>query len=225
MAAGEVVRYAACALIGTVVGGTELLTKYRDSQRELLRLWSLWLYVGVNAGAACLVLAVARANGWTFGLPLAQHWAQVLGAGIAAMAVLRVGLGFFRFGDRDIPAGPGAVMVAMQAICERNIDRRQAGRRSQRARELMTGVSFVKAVDALPTHCLLALKTASKEESQELAAAVADIAKDERSSDQAKAYNLGVALINFAGPELLAQAVRTLGDDIRVPVESSGPIG
>ena len=207
-------QYAVVGAIGGTVGLVEVLSRYTDSLHLVLRLWATWFYAGVNAGAALLVLALARSNGWTFGIPGDETIARVVGSGVAAMAVLRTGIGIFKIGDKEVAAGPGAFLTAMLGIFERVVNRKQGQTRSATAARCMKGVSFAKAASLLPEHCLLLLKDPTKQESQELAAAVADIAKGDSGSDQAKAYNLGVALINFAGPEVTHQAVETLRAEI-----------
>lgn len=207
-------EFGVVALIGGTVGLVEVLSRYTDSLRLVLRLVATWLYVAVNAGAAALVLALARSNGWTFGIPGDEQTARVIGSGVAAMAVLRTGIGVFKIGDKEVAAGPGAFLTAMLGIFERVVNREQGESRSASAADCMKGISFEKAKTLLPEHCLLLLKNPTKQESQELAAAVADIAQGD-ASDQAKAYNLGVALINFAGPEVTKQAIKTLRDEIK----------
>jgi hypothetical protein len=211
------VEYLVVALIGVTVGLVEVVSRYTDSIALVMKLPATWLYAGVNAGAAALVLAMARSNDWTFGIPGDHDVARVVGSGVAAMAVLRTGIGVFKIGDKEVAAGPGAFLTAMLGIFERVVNRKQGHLRSQKSSECMEGVSFARAKFILPEHCLLLLKDPTKEESQELAAAVARIATDQESSDQAKAYNLGVALINFAGPEVTSQAVQTLRHEIDVP--------
>lgn len=207
-------EFAAVAIIGGTVGLVEVLSRYTDSLRLVLGLFATWLYVGVNAGAAAVVLMLARSNGWTFGIPGDPGAARVIGAGVAAVAVLRTGIGVFKVGDKEVAAGPGAFLSAMLGIFDRLVNRRQGEKRSESAGTCMKGISFEKAKALLPEHCLLLLKNPTKQESQELAAAVVEIARGE-ASDQAKAYNLGVALINFAGPEVTQQAVRTLRAEIQ----------
>lgn len=207
-------QYVIVGAIGGTVGLVEVLSRYTDSLRLILRLWATWFYAAVNVGAALLVLALARSNGWTFGIPGDEELARTVGSGVAAMAVLRTGIGVFKIGDKEVAAGPGAFLTAMLGIFERVVNRKQGETRSATAASCMKGISFAKAASLLPEHCLLLLKDPTKQESQELAAAVADIAKAPSGSDQAKAYNLGVALINFAGPEVTHQAVQTLRAEI-----------
>lgn len=207
-------QFAIVGAIGATVGLVEVLSRYTDSLRFVARLWATWLYAAVNAGAAMLVLALARSNDWTFGIPGDETVARVVGSGVAAMAVLRTGIGLVKIGDKEVAAGPGAFLTAMLGIFDRVVNRKQGEARSAKAAECMAGVSFAKAQSLLPEHCLLLLKDPTKQESQELANAVATIARA-TGSDQAKAYNLGVALINFAGPEVTLQAVSTLGEEIK----------
>ena len=209
-------QYAVVALIGATVGFVEVVSRYTDSLRSVARLWATWLYAAVNAGAALLVLMLARSNDWTFGIPGDKTVARTIGSGVAAMALLRSGVGLVKMGDKEVAAGPGMLFSAMLGIFDRVANRTQGEQRSAKAAQCMAGISFEKAQVLLPEHCLLLLKDPTKQESTELANAVSTIAKS-TGSDQAKAYNLGVALINFAGPEVTLQAVRTLRDEISAP--------
>jgi hypothetical protein len=177
---------------------------------------AFWVYVAINGSVSAGALALARANGWTFGLNsvTTANVARVLVSGAAGLAVLRSGIALIRIGDREVPAGPGALITGLLVVIERVIDRTQARDRSRAVATCMKGVSFDRAFKVLPKHCLLLLRNATVDETQALAAAIAEIAEDGSSSDQAKAYNLGIALINFAGPEVLNGAVATLREEI-----------
>ena len=213
---GDLAEYLCCAAIGGVVATTELMGRYRDSPRRILQMAAFWIYVVVNALVSAGTLALARANGWTFGLSSATtaNATRVVVSGVAGLAILRSGIALIRIGEREVPAGPGAVVTGLLLVIERAIDRMQARDRSAVVRACMHGVSFDRAFEALPTHCLLLLRSATSEETQALTAAVVEIAGDSSSSDQAKAYNLGVALINFVGLEVFIGAVETLREEI-----------
>lgn len=213
---GDIVEYVACVTLGCVVAATELLGRYRDSPRQIAHMAAFWAYLAINGAVSALALALARANGWTFGLGAmtSANAARVAVSGAAGLAVLRSGIALIRIGDREVPAGPGALITGLLVVIERVIDRTQARDRSATAARCMKGVSFDRAFKVLPKHCLLLLRNATPDETQALAAAVAEIAEDGSSSDQAKAYNLGIALINFAGPEVLNGAVNTLREEI-----------
>jgi hypothetical protein len=210
---GDVVEYAACAALGALVGAVELLGRYRDSPGRIAGMAAFRTYVAVNAFVSIAALALARANHWTFGITASVNATRVAVSGVAGLAVLRSGFALVRIGDRDVPAGPGAIVTGLLAVIERMIDRKQATERSANVAKCMQGVSFDLAAKVLPRHCLLLLRNATPEETTALAAAVAEIA-EESGSDQARAYNLGVALINFAGPEVVKQAVETLHNEI-----------
>jgi hypothetical protein len=213
---GDITEYVTCLLLGALVAATELMGRYRDSPRLISQMPAFWLYVSINAGFSALALALARANNWTFGLAsvTTANVARIVVSGAAGLAVLRSGIALIRIGDREVPAGPGALVTGLLVVIERVIDRRQARDRSAAVAACMKGVRFDRAFKVLPKHCLLLLRNATPEETHALAAAVAEMVEDVSSSDQAKAYNLGIALINFTGPEVLNRAVETLRDEI-----------
>ncbi len=162
-----------------------------------------------NGVAAGIALLVARANDLGLGGPVNQ----VLVCGAAAMLVLRSAVANVRLGERDVSVGLGAIIESLLATFDRVIDRNQATTRSETVRSLMQHVSFEKAYDALPAHCLYLMVNAPPDDATRLSSNVAQIFGSNY-TDQVKAYNLGVVLLDFAGEQVLKGAVKTLGNEI-----------
>ena len=73
--------WAAVAVLGGVVGASELISRYKDDPRRAIQTWPASVYIAINALASVGSLALIRANGW-FG---ASRWTQILMAGVSAM--------------------------------------------------------------------------------------------------------------------------------------------
>src|ERR1022692_2402103 len=98
----EVFDFVAVALLGALVGGAELVSRYRDAPR------------------AVLALALIRGYRWTFNATGAsQRWTQVLVGGVGAMALFRTSLFMVRAGDRDIGVGPGSFLQIFRDAADR----------------------------------------------------------------------------------------------------------
>lgn len=87
----------------------------------------------------------------------------------------------------------------------------------------MRGVSFAKAKLALPTYCLGLLQNVSAEDQADLRTAVDALAGSEMTDGQ-MALNLGLLLMNVAGPDVLRSAVETLREEIMVDGGAAPPV-
>ena len=83
----DLVDYLVAALLGALVGGTELVSRYRDAPQSALLSRPAWLYVFLNASASALAL-------WL------------------AMALFRTSLFTVRAGDRDVEQQMSAAVRA-----------------------------------------------------------------------------------------------------------------
>lgn len=81
----------------------------------------------------------------------------------------------------------------------------------------MAGVSFERAKTALPDHCFNLMQNVSADEQRRFSDTIRDIEESEGASGQAKAINLGLALLNVVGERVLTDAVQTLRTDVTGP--------
>src|ERR1022692_2742599 len=80
----EVLDFVAVALLGALVGGAELVSRYRDAPHAALYTRPALVYVALNLPASVLALALIRGYGWTFNARGAsRRWTQVLVGGVA----------------------------------------------------------------------------------------------------------------------------------------------
>ena len=137
--------WVAVALIGGIVGTSELISRYKDDPSAAIRSWPARFYIAINAAASMGALGLIHANGW-FGQ---ARWTQILMAGVSAMAFFRTSLFVVRAGDRDVPVGPSGFLQIYLAAADRAVDRQRAAARSAAVVAAMKGVDYAKAKDAL----------------------------------------------------------------------------
>lgn len=209
------IAYAIVVAIGCLVGAAELISRYRDRPTSLIRVPGTWAYVLLNGSAAAGALLLIHAFGWKIGAKSAGsvETAQVLVAGFGSMMVFRSALFTIRVGDEDVAVGPSTLLFSLLTAADRGVDRVQAKTRSADAGRIMAGISFERARLALPTYCLGLLQNVSAEDQADLRTAVDALAASEMTDGQ-KALNLGLLLMNVAGPDVLMAAVQTLRDEI-----------
>ncbi len=78
----------------------------------------------------------------------------------------------------------------------------------------MSGVSFDRAAEALPSYCLALMQNATKEEERALANQVKFL-RVAAMEDRARGLAPGLALMNVVGIDVLEAAIRGLGGEIR----------
>ena len=211
--------YFAVGLVAAVVTLIEVLTRYPDARRRLVKEWAAWTYVGVHVvasfGALWLLNNYVPWSAEASQTGVAQDAIKVLVAGLGSLAVLRSSVFQARIGDRVIDVGPHAIVVALLETTDRSMDRRHATYRSAIVAEIMSDVSFDKARVALPVHCFNAMQTVSDEEQEGVSSQISKIMGLRSMPDHAKSLSLGFLLLDVVGEDLLRQAVGDLGASIR----------
>jgi hypothetical protein len=143
-------HWTAVAVLGAVVGASELISRYKDDPFAPIKSGPAAFYIAINSIASLGALRLIRANGW-FG---SSRLTQVLMAGISAMAFFRTSLFIVRAGDRDVGIGPSGFLQIFLAAADRAVDRKRAASRSDAVARVMNGIDFDKAVRALPPYCV-----------------------------------------------------------------------
>ncbi|MFN0104317.1 MAG: hypothetical protein ACKV2U_19800 [Bryobacteraceae bacterium] len=213
------VDYMAAALLGGLVGAGELSSRYRDAPGRALYTRPALFYIALNIAASVAALALTHAFGWTFsasGQPgdAAVRWTQVLVAGIGAMALFRSSLFTVRAGDRDIAVGPGSFLQIFREGADRAVDRVRAQARGDIVAELMTGISYPRAFEGLPTYCLALMQNVAEEDKLRLARSLEELDRDKTIDESIKVRILGLNLMNVVGPNVLTAAVKSLRDEL-----------
>ena len=200
----------AVAALGAIVGGSELVSRYRDAPEAALRTWPAIFYIAINAITSLGALGLIHANNW-FG---PSRWTQILMAGVSAMAFFRTSLFVVRAGDRDVGVGPSGFLQIFLGAADRAVDRSRAAARSDAVGEVMNGVDYTKAFQALPPYCLALMQNVSPEDQQQLRRAL-EALNQGTADPNVKCRLLGLELVNVVGADVLKTAVRSLGEQIR----------
>ncbi|HEY1560202.1 MAG TPA: hypothetical protein VGF71_04850, partial [Caulobacteraceae bacterium] len=134
--------------IGLLVGGTEMISRYRDDPFAPLVSAPGLFYILINGGAAALAYYLMGPLNVRLTEPI-----KTLVAGVGAMAFFRSGVFMARVGGTDIPVGPNLVLQVVLQALDRTYDRQRAVPRSSSVTEIMRGVSFNQVKVSLPTLC------------------------------------------------------------------------
>jgi len=137
------------------------------------------------------------------------------------MAFFRTSLFLVRVGDRDVGVGPSGFLQIFLSAADRSVDRLRAQSRSEAVGKIMGPavgtvgpVDYGKAFKALPPYCLALMQNLPAEDQQELARALGQL--DQGTADPSvRVLLLGLELINVVGIDVLTEAVKALGDQIR----------
>lgn len=222
--------YIIAGVIGTVVGASELFTRYEDNPRRLFKKVAFWLYIAANGTISAAALLVTRTLGWTVQGVNARDAAPLMAviAGFGGAMLLRSTFAVVQVGNgRYVKPGPLTAVEAILEAIDRVIDRDQATTRAEAAAKLARNISFDRARISLPMACLTLIEHSSADATDRLASRITKI-RDEQMSDAAKAVNLVIALLAFAGPDVVEKAVKALEAEIRVdpgpgPTQSAPP--
>lgn len=203
--------------VGAIIGIAEIFSRYRDEPDDALLTLPAMGYLAVNASASVAALVVIRLLNWTFGIVAEQSiiaWAQVFIAGFSAMAVLRTTIWKVRVNDEDVAVGPSRFLDAVLNTVDRAVDRKRAAQRAVSISNIMKDVDFEKAYQSLPMYCFGLLQNLPSDEQEKVLKRVL-VLRSLDVTERVKALLLGLTLMNLVGEQVLATAVRDLGDDIR----------
>ncbi len=203
--------YFLAAIVGMAVSSGELIARYRDEPWATLRSAPAAVYMLVNAAASMIALAIVRAVGMNFGATEESvRLVQVLVAGLGAMAIFRSAFFTVRVGNQDVAVGAASFLQVVLDAADREVDRRRATLRADRVRRIMQGISFDKALSALPVYSIQLMQNLNSEDQAKLATDVSRLLELETVEDAIKAQMLGLAVMNFLGEDVLAASVDSL---------------
>ncbi len=214
-------RWIVVGLLGAALGTAELVSRYKDAPTEAIRTWPAILYLGVNVFASTGAYALAEVFGWHLNLgdeksTASAQWTLVLVCGLSAMALFRSSLFIRRIGDRDVGVGPSSFLQVFLTAADAEVDRRRAISRATAVSEIVQNVDYAKAFAALPPYCLALMQNLPDDAQRDLRKALELLDKDPMPAEL-KIRVLGLELVNVVGVPVLEQAVRSLGDKIRLP--------
>lgn len=211
-------------LFGALVGGAELISRYKDNPMRALLTAPGFFYVFLNAaGAAAALYLIVIFHKEVGFADAAGNWPEdtgtlvkaVLIAGSASLVFFRSAIFKFRVGDSDLAIGPSIVLDTLSTAADRAVDRNMAGPRAVLVHELMTDIAFDKAAAILSQHCVALMQNVSSEESQRIVGIVNKLRADKDIPDKIKTLNLGLALLSVVGEKVLRTAVEYLRADLQ----------
>jgi hypothetical protein len=207
-----VIAAVAAGLIGTLVGASELLTRYRDSSSAALRNVPAALYLGINALASVAAFGVAYVADWKFGTDATGNellCLQVAVGGFGAVALFRSSLFLVHPSGTDVNVGPANILQSLLDATNREIDRSRGSERFPQVARMMQGVEFSEAYKVLPTVILASMQNLSDDDQAAFANQLKVLA-DSQIEDWAKSLTLGLTLEALVGRRVLQAAVETL---------------
>src|SRR5215472_9509616 len=193
--------YFAVAVLGALVGGAELVSRYRDAPARAVYNLPAAIYIALNVAASIAALAIIRVYGWTFGVngTVEQRWAQVAIAGTGAMALFRTSLFTIHVGDHDIGVGPSTFLQIFREASDRAVDRLRAKARGDQVSKLMVGIEYDRASRGLPTYCLALMQNVPDDEQVKLRNSI-ELLNGAAIDPAIKVRILGLHLMNVVGP-------------------------
>jgi hypothetical protein len=218
--------YFLAAVVGMAVSSGELIARYRDEPWATLRSAPAVLYMLVNAAASMIALTIVRALGLNFGATgEGVRLVQVIVAGLGAMAIFRSAFFTVRVGNDDVAVGAASFLQVVLDAADREVDRRRATLRARNVRRIMEGISFDKALTALPIYSIQLMQNLNNEDQTKLATDVNRLLELETVEDAIKAQMLGLAVMNFLGEDVLEASVESLRKQIGQAMEGRAQDG
>jgi hypothetical protein len=203
----------AAMLIGALVGGVELLGRYRHAPVRALLTVSGGSYMLINIAASWAAYYMIREFKIFDNLTTAKELTHVLAAGFGSLVFMRSSLFKVRIGDSDIGIGPAAVLDTVLLVADRGVDRREAVSRAQDVTALVAQVNDPRLIAKMLTKYSLALmQNVDEKTSQDLGDAVGKIMSDTEIPDAIKMDIVALRLGVVVGPDVLEAAVDALGD-------------
>ena len=174
------------------------------------------IYTAANLIASMLALWLLL-NVWVDIFPgddtLPNNVKRVLVAGFGAVAFFRTSIFTLRVNETDLAVGPSLILDTLMTAADRAVDRKMAKPRAERVGSIMRGVVFDEAKISLPTHCFALMQNITADEQQQFAMQIDSLANADM-SDTTKSLNLGLALMNLVGDDVLQIAVDNLASEI-----------
>jgi len=208
-----IVTLLCAAVLGGVIGGAELVARYRDKPANAELSPSGLLYVLVNATASVIALVATQTAGWRFGLPesapsVSLYVVQVIAAGLGAAALFRTS--FTLAHDKGISIGPISVLHGMLKIVDAALERKRA--LSRLSHDDLAGLSFTRDHAAMTELCCHALEDFDLAEAQRLGELASDLRHREDLTDADKLDCFGLELNRLVGERALRKAADRLRD-------------
>lgn len=209
--------FAIAAVLGSLIGLSELMGRYRDAPFKALGNRYTFLLALINGAASVATLYLVREMDlitWENANESAKSISQILVSGIGAMAILRVGISF-QVGTEPLNVSLATLLQPVITAADNEVDRARAAHKLSVTKELMLGLDADKALRELPTFCLFLMQSVSAEDQKRLADDVKALS-DQPLNSEVKLLSLGSTLLNTVGENVLKSAVAAYRECHRV---------
>jgi hypothetical protein len=202
----EVFAYLIAFVLAGIVGGCELISRYRDSPWQAARGKPGLLYIGSNGGAGLVALFLIRHFKLNISLGLGDDLINMaLAAGFGAMVIIRTKLFTVRQpGGGDVAVGPAFAVDTFLSAVNREVDRDRASERIQfvaKWARRLRDFQFAKAAPFLTT-ALAALQDLDAGDAQRLRDEFRALVEDARFipyTDETKFFLAGFDIMTAFG--------------------------
>jgi hypothetical protein len=209
-----VLQFVCVTLFSGLVAFTELLSRYNENPGRLLAGVPTAVYLIINMFSGIAALGLIKFTDILETSGQLRPFYEAMAASFGATIVFRSSLFTTRIGGEDVDVGPSAFLKSLLNATDTMIKRREAQDRAELVGWIMRNVSFERGSVALPAFCLAVVGTVSPEEQTSLASSIMKLSGAE-GTDEWKAMMMGTVLMQTVGPEVLRQAVVTLGRNIQ----------
>lgn len=211
------IYWIAAAIIGALVGGIGgVVSRSKRSPFSILLTLPALAYLLCNALASVFALALMYIFNWKpqgISSSVNLEWLQVIVAGVGGVVLFHTTL---IVGSKKLALGVELSQFlenVLSGITE-EMERQDRQISVQKVQRIMMDVSFDKAHKSLSLYCLN-LRGTSRKQQLELGRDIKTL-KAQQMGNLEKTTLLGVALIQIVGEDLLVQAVKDLGDRIKI---------
>ncbi len=222
-----VLGYVISGAVAGLIGGADIIGRYRDNPWGALFTWPASGYVLVNLvfGVAAFWLSVVLglvnigvvpATGDRITVDLVK---AALLVGLGATFILRSVAFKISIGGKTSDVGPSTIVDSLLRASDQEIDRAVARRKDRQIRGLMKDVSFEKSKAFIPTYCLALLQQDEPRAKRlgELVAAIEDFKQGDAGADAQRAFLLGNTLINIFGYEVAKGVIAGFKGEVHDP--------
>ena len=212
------IDYLMVMLLGMLVGFVEVISRYQDAPFRTASTWPALFYMLVNAGVAAAALWLVRLFDWQF-IPGGQsdvgiaRWAQVLVAGLGAMAIFRSSLLVIGKEDEEVSIGPSAVLEILLNAIDKEVDRFRGQERAKIVKEIMKDVHYDDAVKDLSVLSKALLQNLRPEDSAKIDEVRKQIEIISDIDPEVRKYLLGLRIMDVVGEDVLRQAIGIRGQE------------
>ncbi|MEO7489017.1 MAG: hypothetical protein ABIU77_18035 [Ferruginibacter sp.] len=218
-----------CFSIGCFYSFTELLAKFKNAEHILKINWGI-VYIIFNGLLSVLAYFIIKSFNFNPTEYVSVDGKKVVVAGISSMVIIRSWLisvpvpnkshpGNHKKKDTVVDANLAPLIQVLMSYVEKEFDIKKAKLDYQEISKIMKGVNFDKARFALPITFSNLLVTFTKQDGEEIAKSINDLAK-KSIDDESKLINLGLILKDYVKFDLL----KTVIEDFKTKNESSLPV-